>query len=140
MTGFLISKRKASELGALLLLDLLFYFLWDNLDFVILFSLGFIWNWVASQEAEILIGDNRRYKFSTLKTVFNLQSLFLKPFAKLPEPVKFFIRILPAGIFWSAVILFNESSIPWWAVFLGSLTLELIQLENKIFRQKESSP
>jgi len=139
MNGFLVSKRKSLELGILLLIDILFYILWDSFDFVILFSLGFIWNWVASQEDTIILDNNRRYRFSTLKTVFNLQKLFLKPLKRMPKFVHFIARILPAGIFWSAVILFNESPMPWWAVFLGSLTVELILLETKIFHPKETS-
>lgn len=139
MNGFLVSKRKTLELGILILLDIVFYILWDSFDFVILFSLGFVWNWVASQEQSIILDNNRRYRFSTLKTVFNLQKLFLKPLTRMPKFVHFIARILPAGLFWSAVILFNESPMPWWAVFLGSLTVEFILLETKIFHPKESS-
>jgi hypothetical protein len=139
MNGFLISKRKTLELGVLILLDILFFILWDSWDFVILFSLGFIWNWVASQEKNIILDGNRRYRFSTLKTVFNLQKLFLRPLGKMPEAVKFIARILPAGLFWSGVILFNESPMPWWAVFLGSLTIELVLLETKLFQTKETA-
>lgn len=139
MNGFLVSKRKTLELGILLLLDIVFYVLWNSFDFVILFSLGFIWNWVASQEQSIILENNRRYRFSTLKTVFNLQKLFLRPIKRMPKFVHFIARILPAGLFWSAVILFNESPMPWWAVFLGSLTVELILLETKLFHSKETS-
>ncbi len=139
MNGFFITKRKTFELGILLLLDAVFFLIFDDWDFVILFSLGYIWNWVASQEKEIILDNNRRYRFSTLKTVFNLQNLFLKPFTKMPEVVKLIIRILPAGLFWSAVILFNESPIPWWSVFIGSLAIELIQLETKLFKAKETT-
>jgi hypothetical protein len=137
MNQFFISKRKTLELGVMILLDGLFYLLWDSFDFVILFSLGFIWNWVASQEATITLNNARRYRFSTLKTVFNLQNLFLRPFATMPTAVKIIVRSIPAGIFWSGVILFNESQMPWWAVFIGSLTLELVQLETKLFKAKE---
>ena len=140
MNGFLISKRKTFELGLLLILDVLFYFVMGSWDFIILFSLGFIWNWVASQEKNIIIENNRRYRFSTLKTVFNLQNLFLKPLSKMPEPLRFVARILPAGLFWSGVIVFNESPMPWWAVFLGSLSIEAIMLETKIFASKEVAP
>jgi len=138
MNGFFISKRKTFELGLLIFLDFILFVILDSWDIVILFSLGFIWNWVASQEKSIILDNNRRYRFSTLKTVFNLQKLFLKPFSKMPEAVKFIVRIIPAGLFWSAVILFNDSPMPWWAVFLGSLVIELIQLETKIFGSKET--
>lgn len=140
MNGFFISRRKTMELVGLLLLNILFYVLWNSWDFNILFSLGYIWNWVASQEADITLGNSRRYRFSTLKTVFNLKNLFLKPFATMPEAVKLVLRTLPAGIFWSAVILFNESVLPWWAVFAGSLTIELVQIEPKLFKAKEPQP
>lgn len=134
MNGFFISKRKTFELLMMLLLDAVFYLLWNSFDFVMLFTFGFIWNWVASQEATITFNNNRRYRFSTLKTVFNLQNLVMRPFQTAPLFVKIIVKSLPAGIFWSAVILFNESSIPWWAVFIGSLTLELFQLETKMFK------
>ncbi len=139
MNGFFISRRKTFELVALLVFDLLAYLLWNSFDFIILFSFWFIWNWVASQENSISLLDTRRYRFSTLKTVFNLQRLFLKPVASLPEAVKLIVRCLPAGVFWTMVIYFNESEMPWWSVFLGSLSLELIQLEKKLFRPKEST-
>ena len=138
MTGFFITKRRFVELIVLLLLDGVFYLLWQSFDFVILFSLGFIWNWVAVQEKEISFDNTRRYRFSTIKTVFNLQNLFLKPFSKMPETFKLIIKCLPAGLFWSAVILFNESLMPWWAVFLGSLCFELVLLEKKLFAPKEA--
>lgn len=137
MNSFFISKRKTLELGVMILLDGIFYLLWDSLDFVVLFSLGYIWNWVASQEATITFNNSRRYRFSTLKTVFNLQNLFLKPFTTMPLAVKILVRSLPAGLFWAAVIFFNESHMPWWAVFIGSLTLEIVQLETKLFKAKD---
>ncbi len=137
MSEFLVPKRKAAELVVLIFLDLIFYFTLGSFDFVILFSLGFIWNWAASQEQEISLKNPRKYKFSTLKTVFNLQGLFLKPFVNLPSAVRFLVRVLPAGTFWFAVIYFNESQMPWWAVYLGSLTLELLVLDKKLLQPKE---
>lgn len=136
MNFFFISKRKLFELLLLIFLDIVFYFLWNSWNFVVLFSLGYIWNWVASQ-ADTLNFENKRYRFSTLKTVVNLQNLILKPLKGMPEAVKLIARALPAGVFWTAVILFNESNIPWWAVFIGSISMELIQLETKLFKRKE---
>ena len=140
MSGFFISKRKTFELGLLIVLDGVFFVLWDSWDFIILFSLGYIWNWVASQEKSIIIENSRRYRFSTLKTVFNLQNLFLRPLKKMPKIFQFVAHILPAGLFWSGVIVFNDSPMPWWSVFLGSLTIECILLETKIFASKEVTP
>lgn len=138
MNSFFISKRKGIELLILFILSALFYFLWNSWDFILLFSLGYIWNWVASQEETIVLDNKRRYRFSTLKLVFNLQRLIQKPFLSMPEFTRIIARSLPAGLFWSAVILFNESQMPWWGVFLGSLVLELIQIEKKFFQPKEA--
>jgi hypothetical protein len=139
MIGFFISKRKFAELLILILLDVVFFVLWKNWDFLILFSMGYIWNWVASQQHDITLGNPKRYRFSTIQTVFNLQNLFLRPFPKAPVFLKIIIKCLPAGIFWSAVILFNESNMPWWGVFLGSLNLEMVLLESKLFKSKEKT-
>lgn len=139
MNGFFISRRKTFELIALMIFNLVAYFLWSSWDFIVLFTFGFIWNWVASQESSIALLETRKYRFSTLKTVFNLQRLFLKPVNSMPESVKLIVRCLPAGIFWTMVIFFNESQMPWWSVFLGSLTLELLQLDKKFLKPKEPS-
>jgi hypothetical protein len=140
MSFFAISKRKIFEISFLILLDIIFYFLWGSLDFIILFSFGFVWNWVATQEVEVNYGNTRRYRFSTLKTVFNLQNLILKPVRNRPQYIQMIVKILPAGLFWSAVILFNESDMPYWAVFLGSLSLEMMNLENRFFNSKGHRP
>ncbi len=137
MNGFFITKRKTFELGVLIILDIIFYIILNNWDFITLFSLGYIWNWVASQEKDIILDNTRRYRFSTLKTVFNLQNLILKPLKNAPEIFKFIARLIPAGLFWAGVIVFNESPMPWWAVFLGSLIIELIMLETKILKPKQ---
>lgn len=139
MKHFLTSKRKFFDLLILLLLNVVLYFLWSSPDILVLFNLGFIWNWVASQDMSAFF-DHKRYRFSMLKLVFNLQSLFLKPFGKFPNGVKRIVGILPIGIFWGLVIIFNNSRMPWWATFLGSATFELIQIElNSIKKHKETS-
>lgn len=140
MSFFSIPKRKIFEVGFLIFFNIISYFLWKSWDFIVLFSFGFIWNWVAAQEGEVSYGNTRRYRFSTLKTVFNLQNLFLRPVRHLPLPFLMLVKILPAGLFWSAVILFNESDMPYWAVFLGSLAFELMGLEHLIFNSKEQKP
>ncbi len=140
MSFFSIPKRKIFEVGFLIFFNIISYFLWKSWDFIVLFSFGFIWNWVAAQEGEVSYGNTRRYRFSTLKTVFNLQNLFLRPVRHLPLPFLMLVKILPAGLFWSAVILFNESDMPYWAVFLGSLAFELMGLEHLILNSKEQKP
>ncbi len=135
MKPFLTNRRRSMELLGLLLLDLIIYFIWSSWPMVTLFSLGFIWNWVASQDLQLLF-ENRRYRFSMLKMVMNLQFLFLKPFENFPAWVKWIVRTLPAGMFWSMVIFFNDSSMPWWATYLGSLVFEIIQLEITTFSKR----
>jgi hypothetical protein len=117
--------------------DFLILFLMDialgfslGLEAVILFSLGFVWNWVGSQDLAQFF-EHKRYRFSTLKTVYNLQHIVQKPLPNAPKSVKLILRSLPAGIFWNAVILFFESSLPGWIIFAGSFALELLQLRPK---------
>lgn len=133
MRPFLTSRRRMFDLLILLVLNVVFYFLWSSLDFNALFTLGFVWNWVASQDMSHFF-EIKRYRFSTLRLVFNLQTLILKPFDKAPHWVKWGLNILPAGIFWFLVIYFNDSQMPWWATFLGSLTFELEQLQSKFVK------
>ena len=136
----MISKRKLAELLIMLFLDVVIFILWDSWDFVILFTLGFVWNWVASQESTLMIENMKRHRFTILKTVFILQNLFLNPLKNMPDFLKFIARLLPAGLFWGGVILFNQSHMPWWAVFIGSLGAELVFLEKKIFSPKDFRP
>lgn len=136
----MISKRKFAELLIMLFLDVVIFILWDSWDFVILFTLGFVWNWVASQESTLMIENMKRHRFTILKTVFILQNLFLKPLKNMPDFLKFMARLLPAGLFWGGVILFNQSHMPWWAVFIGSFGAELVFLEKKIFSPKDIRP
>ena len=134
MKPFLPAKRKLVDLLVLLGFDLVFYFLWNDLSLIALFSFGFVWNWCASQDLSVLF-ENKRSRYSTLRNIVNIQALFLKPFRAYPPLVQLIPRILPAGIFWGVVILFNGSSVPWWAPFLGSLVFELVQLERSMFRR-----
>lgn len=137
MKSFLGEKRKFIQLGLLILLDCLFLFLWSSWDVVILFSLGFIWNWTAAQNMEEII-SNKRYRFSTLKIIFNLQHLILKPFKNSHESIRFVLKIIPAGVFWLGVMYFNESQLPWWSVFMGSFFLEVFELDKKLLEKKSS--
>ena len=74
---------------------------------------------------------------SMLNTVVNLQNLILKPFSKAPGFVQRILKVLPAGIFWTMVIYINESDMPWWATFIGSLVFEIIQLEIDFFKKNK---
>jgi hypothetical protein len=140
MKPFLASRRKMIDIAIMLVLNLIFYFLWQSFDVVALFSLGYIWNWVGSQDLAYMF-ENKRYRFSMLKVVFNLQHLFLKPFKKFPQWFQVIVRTLPAGIFWSMVIFFNDSEMPWWMTFIGSIVYELTQMDALIFKkQKEIIP
>ena len=130
MKPFLTTGRKSAEISLLLLLDLIFYLIYPSVEAVSLFSFGYIWNWVGSQDLEVIL-ENRRYRFSMLKLVKNLQFLIQKPFQNSPEVVRVLMRIFPAGIFWLMVIYFNESQMPWWSTFLGSICYELVEFGSK---------
>lgn len=138
MKPFLIPKRKFIDLIVLIIIDIVFYFLWSSFNVVMLFSLGYIWNWVASQDLSLLF-ENRRYRFSMLKVVTNLQSLVLKPFQKFPVWTHVIPKSVPAGLFWFLVIYFNDAEMPWWMTFIGSLTYEVSQLDA-FFTKKNKEP
>ncbi len=139
MTPMIPPRRKLIELGIMIILTGVFYLLYPSPDAAMLFVFGFVWNWSASNDLTALF-ENRRYRMSMLKLVVNLQNLALKPFGWAPEFVKRIIKVLPAGIFWSLVIFVNDSDMPWWATFVGSLAFELLQIElNFIKRHKEVS-
>ncbi len=136
MKPILPSKRKLLDLIILIVLNLIFFLLWGSTEFVVLFSLGYIWNWVTSQNVDNLF-EKRRFKFSTLSIVISFQNLLLRPLKRFPYWVQWIGRIFPAGIFWSMVIIFNESAMPWWATFVGSLVFEIAQLEIKTFKKEK---
>lgn len=137
---FLTSRRKMIELLVLIGINILLYFLFSSWEVISLFTFGFIWNWVASHEL-VSVSENRRYRFSMVRLVKNLEFLILKPLDKAPRFVKWIARVLPAGVFWSMVIYFNDSEMPWWVTFVGSLTYELMQIEINSFKQeRETAP
>jgi hypothetical protein len=136
MKPFMTTKKKLIEIGVLLAFDIVFYFLWSNMDAVVLFSMGYVWNWVASQDLSLLF-ENKRYRFSMIKMVNNLQNLAVKPFLKFPFWVHSLVRVLPAGLFWWMVIYFNDSTMPWWMTFVGSFAYEVVQLESLLFKKKD---
>lgn len=137
---FLTPKRKLLDLLVLGISDLVIYFIWGSWEVVALFSLGFIWNWVASQDLDALF-ENRRYRFSMVKLVKNLQQMILTPLQNAPRFLSWLAACLPAGIFWGMVIYVNDALMPWWATFLGSAGYQLLQLEMiSLIKHKESAP
>lgn len=134
--GFMISRRKTYELVALIVFNIITYLLWESIRFNSLFSFGFIWNWVVSQEDMITVSNPRRYRFSTLRFVFLFQNFFMRIAKKAPQFLFYVIKVLPAGLFWLFIIFVNDANMPWWAVFLGSIAAELIQLDS--FVRKEA--
>src|SRR6478672_7970139 len=120
MTTFIPPKRKMLELLLLPVFLGIFYFIYPRIEGVTLFAFGFIWNWSASNDLDLLF-QNKRYRMSMLKTVVNLQNLALKPFRRAPVVIQKIVKIFPAGIFWGLVTYVNESDMPWWSTFLGSI-------------------
>lgn len=139
MNAFIPSKRKLVELLVMLITAGIFYFFYQDFDAAILFIFGFTWNWTASIDHAAIL-QNRKYKFSMLRTVVNLQKLMLKPFVRAPEIIQHLIRVFPAGLFWLIVIYINDSVMPWWSVFVGSAAFELMQLELKVISNPKGTP
>lgn len=136
MKPFVPTKRKLVELLLLFVLAGVFFFFYPKLEGTILFVFGYIWNWSASIELDPMY-EHRRYRFSMLSTVRNIQRLFLKPFFRFPLFVQKIISILPAGIFWWMVIFMNDSEMPWWSTFLGSAVYELLQIELNFIKDNK---
>lgn len=140
MKPFLVDKSRMIQLGLLLPLSAILFFIFNDWYMISLFVFGFIWNWTASQDLQSLL-ENPRYRFSMVRFVGNVQAMILRPVLKFPRFLHFIVKILPAGIFWGMVILINDSDMPWWMTFAGSLAFEIIQFEMTLFRkQKESAP
>jgi hypothetical protein len=136
MKPFLATPRRLYELAALAAIDIGLYLFTPFWDFLILFNLGFIWNWVAAQDVSLLL-QNRRFKFSMLKLVSSIQVHLLRPFERFPNWVQAIVRSLPAGIFWTMVILFNDSEMPWYMPFIGSVVFEVLQIEIAFFHKRK---
>ncbi len=136
MRPFLTSRRKLLDLGILLVVAVGMGFI-KGLEEALLLSFGFLWNWVASQDLSQYM-EGRSYRFTMLRFVLNLQALILSPtlIRGLPELVKVFVRSLPAGLFWSAIIWLQDSDLPMWGTFLGSFIFEISQWEV-LFKKKE---
>jgi hypothetical protein len=129
MKPFLTTKRKMLELLFLVAGVVILMFAHPGVDSALLFSLGFLWNWTASQELRYVF-ENHRYKFSLVKMVYTLQYAFVWPFRTLPEIFKLIPRGLPAGLFWGLVVWFVQAQMPWWATFAGSVAFELTQVQR----------
>ncbi len=127
-SSFVPSRRKLGELLISVAVAGVFYFFYPSADAVVLFVSGFVWNWSASIDPGPLF-ENRRLRFSMLSTVIGLQRFVLKPFETAPALLRRFVAVFPAGTFWWIVALINDSAMPWWFTFLGSLTFELLQIE-----------
>ncbi len=136
MRPLLTSKRKLLDLLVVVILAAVIWLL-QGLETAWLFTFGFVWNWVASQDLSQYM-EGRSYRYTMLKFVLNLHALIQSPgfIKRSPEFVKLILRSLPAGIFWSAVIWFQDSDLPIWATFLGSFAFEISQWEV-LFRKKD---
>jgi hypothetical protein len=139
MKPFAPPKRKLIELVIMMILAGVFYVIYPEMDSLVLFLFGFIWNWSASNDLSVIF-ENRRNRMSMLKLVVNLQNLFLKPFSRAPEIIKKIVKVFPAGIFWFLVIYINNSEMPWWSTFIGSIAFELLQFELDFFNRRKEIP
>lgn len=139
MRPFLTSKRKLLDLIVVFTVATALWFL-QGFEAALLFTFGFIWNWVASQDLTQHM-EGRSYRHTMLKFVLSAQAFILSPkfLSDSPEIAKMFLRSLPAGVFWSLVAWLQESDLPIWATFFGSFVFEFSQWEI-LFRKKENLP
>jgi hypothetical protein len=142
MMTFIPPKKKLVELLVLPISAIIFISFSANSDIIILFFLGYIWNWSASNDLVPLF-ENKRYRMSLIKIVCNIQKWILKPFNRLPEMAKRIIASLPAAGFIYLLISFNSSAVPWWPTLFGSFVFEMLQFEMKMlaaYKQRKSLP
>jgi hypothetical protein len=133
MKLFLPPKKTMIELGVLFPLLGVFYIFYPQKEGIALFISGYIWNWAATQEMGPMY-ENRQYRYSMLSTIRNIQHVILKPFRAFPVIFQRLMSVFPAGIFWAMIIHMNQSEMPWWATFLGSLAFEVLQIEFKFIQ------
>jgi len=129
MTMLIPKSKVVLELFVLSTFLFLIHFLTNRLDVVILFTFGFVWNWSVSIQNNTF-SVLKHHKFSMMNTIRWIHEFFLKVFKRSPELIYRLASIVPAGLFWSLVIHFNESQMPWWATFLGSLVYEILQIQD----------
>lgn len=138
MSGMSLPRRKYFELLIMIIASGFFYFFIPKFEALTLFYFGFIWNWSNSIELDPIY-DNPRYRFSMLRTVINFQKLILKPFSRAPEGIKKLISVIPAGLFWWLVIFINDSTMPWWTTFVGSICFELMNLQMNFSKNENKN-
>ena len=63
MKPFAPPKKKLIELLIMIVLAGVFYLIYPEMDAIVLFFFGFIWNWSASNELSDLF-SNKRYRMS----------------------------------------------------------------------------
>lgn len=139
MINLSYSKKKIFEIFIMIIISGIIYLIYPHFEASALFCSGFVWNWAVSIEHGDLL-QTRKYRFSFLRTIILIQNLFLKPFKNSPEFLIKIISLLPAGFFWNLLFIINESEMPWWSTFLGSVSFEMLQLFlSKIAQRSVSS-
>jgi hypothetical protein len=137
--NFFSTKRKLYEILVLFFFSVGLTFLWHDYASILFFAMGFIWNWSASQKVDYVL-NNKRYRFSFLKMVYNLQFLFLYPLKNFHPAFGIIAKILPAGLFWWMIVYFANSHLPVLPTFIGSLVYELIQLDSLLIKDSDALP
>lgn len=134
----MLGRRKLQEFLIICVISSIHFFFFSNFEQLTLFVFGYIWNWASSSHQELLI-ENQRYRYSLIRTVISFQKIILTPFKKTPEMIRRIIKALPAGLFWLLVIYINNSTMPWWAPFLGSLCFEIIDFEFDFLEKRNKT-
>lgn len=120
------SLRESIELLVLALMVTLMQLWIDSWMWSAFFVLGFIWNWSVLNGWVTSQVTKKQYRFSMLKTVTEFHQLIMKPVLRFPR-LQFFVQVLPAGLLIGSIALLFNSSVPWWAAFLGSIAFILVR-------------
>jgi hypothetical protein len=135
MSPISFKPRKFFELAGLFFLATLSQLLLKDINVTSLFCLGFLWNWAISFNLDQSL-NSRTHRWSMIKLVITIHRFWLKPFQKSPYYIQRIIYLFPAGCFWLLVCWLNDSTMPWWPAFVGSLFFEISQIdlwrENKL--------
>lgn len=126
MKHLLPSLQESLEMVALVLMVVCLQWWIGSWEWSAFFVLGFIWNWtVLNGWVGQQIGQ-RQYRYSMLKGITKFHQLLTAPLDKKPF-LKGLAAVVPAGVAIGLIALLLNSTVPWWATFLGSAAFILIR-------------
>lgn len=83
---------------------------WD-FSFLILFALGFVWEWARTHEALKLRSADRKYRFSTIRLFFSYNHFM----------TKIRVPLLAATLAYLPIVVFLKADVFFPAIFMGTI-------------------